>query len=238
MLSTRRRPYRGRLRDCENFADGSFAALILTNAACTRVKPGPTITRLAFCFIPIANYSLLSSINQGTVLIKAKFILYENTLHKIVFTIFRDTNYVFRWILILFKCSRSFVDFIYIWDTKLVINLCKKLMNDNLYQSKAGVFTLVGSCGLPSPSHPQDKSELWWCIVIVGWRPAPLCSGASLACLSIGVQQLWAMYGRSHFLFLVFHLKHSALGYQISELLTNQYCLPQWPSGLDGKISS
>ena len=133
-------------------------------------------------------------------------------MHKIVFTIFRDTNYVFRWIFILFKCSRSFVDFIYIWDTKLVINLCKKLMNDNLYQSKAGVFTLVGSCGLPSPSHPQDKSELWWCIVIVGWSPAPLCSGASLACLSIGVQQPCAMYGRSHFLFLVFHLStwHSA----------------------------
>ena len=77
---------------------------------------------------------------------------------------------------------------------------------------KPEFLPLVGSCGLPSPSHPQDKSELWWCIVIVGWRPAPLCSGASLACLSIGVQQPWAMYGRSHFLFSVFHLstRHSA----------------------------
>ena len=138
---------------------------ILTNAACTRVKPGPTNTGLAFCFIPIANYSLLSIINQGTVLIKAKFILYENTLHKIVFTICRDTNYVFRWIFILFKCSRSFVDFIYIWDTKLVINLCKKLMNDNLYQSKAGVFTPGWFLWPPItiPSSRQIRIMMMYC---------------------------------------------------------------------------
>ena len=211
---------------------------ILTNAACTRVKPGPTITRLAFCFIPIANYSLLSSINQGTFWIKAKFILYENTLHKIVFTIFRDTNYVFRWIFILFKCSRSFVDFIYIWDTKLVINLCKKLMNDNLYQSKAGVFT-AGWFLWPAITIPSSRQ-----IRIMMMH----CNCRMETCTSLqwrfsSMPHHWCpeilRYVRQVTLFIFsFSSKHSALGYQISELLTNQYCLPQWPSSLDGKISS